>query len=160
MRVRGFAVHPVRAVAVRPEAVVTREVQLADPNDTISDAAKAMARLDAGALPVGENDRLVGMITDRDIAVRAVALGRGPDARVSEVMNAEVKYCFDDEEVGDVLRKMGELQVRRMPVLNHDKRLVGIISLGDLATNSQTQQAGDALCGISQHGGQHSQTAH
>ena len=145
---------------MRISECMTREVQLAGPNDTIADVAKTMARLDAGALPVRENDRLVGMITDRDIAVRAVALGRGPDARVSEVMNAEVKYCFDDEEVGDVLRKMGELQVRRMPVLNHDKRLVGIISLGDLATSSQTQQAGDALCGISQPGGSHSQTAH
>jgi len=140
---------------------MTREVQLADPNDTIADAAKTMARLDAGALPVGQNDRLVGMITDRDIAIRAIALGKGPDATVGEVMNAEVRYCFDDQEIGEVLRNMGELQVRRMPVLDHDKRLVGIISLGDLAAaDGQTQQAGDALHDISRHGGQHSQVAH
>ena len=140
---------------------MTREVQLADPNDTIANAAKTMARLDAGALPVGQNDRLVGMITDRDIAIRGVALGKGPDATVGEVMNAEVRYCFDDQEIGEVLRNMGELQVRRMPVLDHAKRLVGIISLGDLAAaDGQTQQAGDALHDISRPGGQHSQAAH
>ena len=140
---------------------MTREVQLADPNDTIADAAQAMARLDAGALPVGQNDRLVGMITDRDIAIRGIALGKGPDATVAEVMNAEVRYCFDDQEIGEVLRNMGELQVRRLPVLDHAKRLVGIISLGDLAAaDGQAQQAGDALHDISRHGGQHSQAAH
>lgn len=148
--------------AMRVSECMTREVQLANPNDTIADAAKAMARLDAGVLPVSENDRLVGMITDRDIAIRGVALGKGPDAKVGDVMNAEVKYCFDDQEIGEVLRNMGELQLRRMPVLNHDKRLVGIISLGDMAmaANGQAQLAGDALCDISQPGGQHSQTAH
>jgi CBS domain-containing protein len=146
---------------MRVSECMTREVQLADPNDTIAEAAMAMAELDAGVLPVGENDRLVGMITDRDIAIRAVALGMGPDARVGDVMNSEVKYCFDDQEIGEVLRNMGELQLRRMPVLDHNKRLVGIISLGDLAAaNGQTRQAGDALCDISRPGGQHSQTAH
>lgn len=139
---------------------MTRDVRVATPNDSIAEAAKTMAQLDAGALPVGENDRLVGMITDRDIAIRAVAAGRGPDATVAEVMNAEVKYCFDDQEVDDVLRTMGELQVRRLPVLNHDKRLVGIVSLGDLASSNQGQPAADALSSISRHGGQHSQTAH
>ena len=147
--------------AMRVSECMTREVQLADPNDTIADAAKAMARLDAGVLPVSENDRLVGMITDRDIAVRGVAMGKGPEAKVADVMNAEVKYCFDDQEIGEVLRNMGELQLRRMPVLNHDKRLVGIISLGDMAmANDQAQLTGDALCDISRPGGQHSQTAH
>ena len=147
--------------AMRVSECMTRDVQLADPNDTIADAAKAMARLDAGVLPVSENDRLVGMITDRDIAVRGVAMGKGPEAKVADVMNAEVKYCFDDQEIGEVLRNMGELQLRRMPVLNHDKRLVGIISLGDMAmANDQAQLTGDALCDISRPGGQHSQTAH
>jgi CBS domain-containing protein len=139
---------------------MTREVQIAYPNDTIAEAAKIMARLDAGVLPVGENDRLIGMITDRDIAVRGVALGKGPDAKVGDVMNAEVKYCFDDQEIGEVLRNMSELQLRRLPVLNHEKRLVGIISLGDMACNGQAGLAGDALSGISRQGGLHSQTAH
>ena len=150
----------VQEETMRVSECMTREVQLADPNDTIADAAKAMARLDAGVLPVQENDRLIGMITDRDIAVRGVALGKGPDAKVADVMNAEVKYCFDDQEIGEVLRNMGELQLRRLPVLNHERRLVGIISLGDMAANGQTQMVGDALCDISQPGGQHSQTAH
>jgi CBS domain-containing protein len=146
---------------MRVSECMTREVKLAGPNDTIAEAAKTMAQLDAGVLPVSENDRLVGMITDRDIAIRGVAQGKGPDARVGDVMNAEVKFCFDDQEVGDVLRRMGELQLRRMPVLNHDKRLVGIVSLGDLAANGQThEQAGDALCDISRPGGQHSQSLH
>ena len=147
--------------AMRVSECMTREVQLANPNDTLADAAKCMARLDAGALPVSVNDRLIGMITDRDIAIRGVALGKGPNATVAEVMNAEVKYCFDDQEIGEVLRNMGELQLRRMPVLDHNKRLVGIISLGDLAAaDGQTKEAGDALHDISRPGGQHSQTAH
>lgn len=145
---------------MRVNECMTREVQIAYPTDTIAEAAKIMARLDAGILPVGENDRLVGMITDRDIAVRGVAQGRGPDAKVGDVMNAEVKYCFDDQEIGEVLRNMGELQLRRLPVLNHEKRLVGIISLGDMACNGQAKLAGDALGDISRRGGQHSQTAH
>ena len=147
-------------VAMRVNECMTREVRIAYPTDTIAEAAKLMARLDAGVLPVGENDRLVGMITDRDIAVRGVAMGKGPEAKVGDVMNAEVKYCYDDQEIGEVLRNMGELQLRRMPVLNHQKRLVGIISLGDMACNGQAQQAGDALSGISRQGGQHSQRAH
>ena len=145
---------------MRVSECMTREVKLAAPSDTIAEAAKTMAQLDAGVLPVGDNDRLVGMITDRDIAIRGVAQGKGPDARVGDVMNAEVKFCFDDQEVGDVLRRMGELQLRRMPVLNHDKRLVGIVSLGDMAANGETQKAGDALCDISRPGGQHSQSLH
>ena len=139
---------------------MTKNVKIADPNQTIRDAALAMGRLDAGVLPVGENDRLVGMITDRDIAIRGVAEGKGPDAKIRDVMSTDVKYCFDDEEIDDVLHNMGELQVRRLPVLSRDKRLVGIVSLGDLATNAETAEAGEALGDISRPGGEHSQTAH
>jgi CBS domain-containing protein len=139
---------------------MTKNVKIADPDQTIRDAALAMGRLDAGVLPVGENDRLVGMITDRDIAIRGVAEGKGPDAKIRDVMSTDVKYCFDDEEIDDVLHNMGELQVRRLPVLSRDKRLVGIVSLGDLATNAETAEAGEALGDISRPGGEHSQTAH
>jgi CBS domain-containing protein len=139
---------------------MTKNVRIVSPDQTLRDAAKAMANLDAGALPVSENDRLVGMITDRDIAVRGVAAGKGPDARIRDVMSTEVKYCFDDEDADDVLRNMSDLKVRRLPVVNRDKRLVGIISLGDLAMNGEAAQAGAALGGISQPGGEHSQTAH
>ncbi len=144
---------------MRVKDCMTNDVRIADPDQTLQEAAQVMARLDAGVMPVGENDRLVGMITDRDIAVRGVAQGKGPDARVREVMSTDVKYCFDDEEVDDVLHKMGEQQVRRLPVLNRDKRLIGIVSIGDLARTGETAETGEALSGISMPGGHHSQTA-
>jgi CBS domain-containing protein len=133
-------------------------VEVANPDDTIQSAAMKMTEIDAGILPVGENDRLVGMVTDRDIAVRAVAQGRDPKStKVREVMSGEVKYCFDDEDVTEVAKNMADLQVRRLPVLNREKRLVGIISVGDLAADDEPSKAGDALQGIAQPGGPHTQ---
>src|SRR5215470_11240517 len=111
--------------------LMTRDVEIVSPGQTLEHAAKIMAALDAGVLPVGENDRLVGMITDRDIAIRGVAQGKGPDAKIANVMSHEVKYCFEDDPVDEVIRNMGDIQVRRLPVLNSEKRLVGILSLGD-----------------------------
>ncbi|MGR4864542.1 CBS domain-containing protein [Caulobacter sp. LARHSG274] len=145
---------------MRVSDCMTREVEMATPQESICDAARMMADCDAGALPVGDNDRLVGVITDRDIAIRAVAEGLGPDAKVGEVMSTEVKYCYADEDIDDVLRNMGELQVRRLPVLDRDKRLVGIVSLSDLAANGATAHAGEALSDIARPGGPHSQTWH
>ena len=137
---------------------MTRDVQIANPTQTLSEAAQLMAQLDVGVLPVGESDRLVGMITDRDIAIRGVAQGRGPDASVRDVMSNEVRYCFDDETIEEVARNMGDIKVRRLPVLNRDKRLVGIVSLGDLTQDrSSDGDASDALRKISQSGGEHSQ---
>jgi CBS domain-containing protein len=138
---------------------MTRDVRLVKPDQPISEAAHLMAELDIGALPVEENDRLVGMITDRDIAVRAVAVGRGPDTPISEVMSREIKYCFEDQSIDEVTQNMGELRIRRLPVLTRDKRLIGILSLGDLAIDqSARDEAGEALGGISRPGGQHSQS--
>jgi CBS domain-containing protein len=137
---------------------MTRDVTVASPDDTLQQAASTMAELDAGVLPVGDNDRLVGMLTDRDIAVRAVAQGMGPETAVREVMSQEVKYCFEDEELETVTQNMGDIQLRRLPVLNRDKRLVGIVSLGDIACSSGDGLAGQALSGISQPGGEHSQS--
>lgn len=139
---------------------MTRDVELARPDMTLREAAKLMADCDCGAVPVGDNDRLVGMITDRDMAIRGIAQGKGPDARVSEVMSREIRYCFDDDDVDDALDMMAEQQIRRVPVLNRDKRLVGIVSLGDLSREHEPRRAGEALSGISREGGQHSQTAH
>lgn len=139
---------------------MTRDVRLVRPDQPIREAARLMAELDIGALPVEEQDRLVGMITDRDIAVRAVAVGRGPDTAIREVMSPEIKYCFEDQSIDEVTQTMGELRVRRLPVLNREKRLVGILSLGDLAIDEGAQdEAGEALGGISRPGGKHSQTA-
>lgn len=129
--------------------VMTREVNLASPEDTLKRAAQMMTDMDCGILPVGEDDRLVGMLTDRDIAVRAVAQGKSPTkCKVREVMSSEVKYIYEDESVEDAVRNMSNLQVRRLPVLNRGKRLVGIISLGDVAIK-HGDGAGDALKGIS-----------
>lgn len=137
---------------------MSEDVRIVNPNQSIREAAILMAKIDAGALPVGENDRLVGMITDRDIAVRAIALGMGPDTAVRQVMSEDVKYCFEDDDVGEVAQNMSDIKVRRLPVLNKDKRLVGIVSLGDLALADGPANAGEALCGISEPGGAHSQS--
>ena len=140
--------------------VMTQDVALADPEMTIADAARMMVRCDAGALPVGEDDRLVGMITDRDIAVRAVAKDLSCDTPVREVMSREVLYCFADEDVEHVAGNMGLQQVRRLPVLDRTKRLVGIVSIGDLALHSKPKTSGQAITAISQPGGAHDQTLH
>jgi CBS domain-containing protein len=137
--------------------VMTREVRVARPEQTLREIARIMAEIDAGLLPVGENDRLVGMVSDRDIAVRAVAEGKGPETRVREVMSPDVKFCFDDQDTAEVGRRMADERVRRLPVLNRDKRLVGIISLGDIAVVAGREAAGVALEGISMPGGEHSQ---
>lgn len=138
---------------------MTRDVRMVRPDQTIREAAHLMAELDIGALPVEDSDRLVGMITDRDIAVRAVAEGHGADTMVRDVMTAEVKYCFDDQSVEEVTQNMGEQRLRRLPVVDRNKRLVGILSLGDLALDEDVQdEAAEALGGISRPGGQHSQS--
>lgn len=149
-----------REIAMKVGSCMTKDVAVANPEQSIREVALMMGKLDAGVVPVGENDRLVGMITDRDMVIRGIALGKGPDTRVRDVMSQEVRYCFDDEDVDHVLANMGDLQVRRLPVLNRDKRLVGIISLGDLARKGETREAGEALSGISAPGGVQSQTAH
>src|SRR5690348_2241866 len=144
---------------MRVSDAMTRDVRVATPGESIRDVAKVMAEIDAGALPVGENDRLIGMITDRDIAIRAVAQGKGPDTPVREVMSTEkVCYCYDDEELDQVAKNMGDIQVRRLPVVNREKRLVGIVSLGDLA-NRERKAATKAVSGVSKPGGSHSQSA-
>jgi CBS domain-containing protein len=139
---------------------MTRDVQIANPQMTLREAATLMGECDAGALPVGENDRLVGMLTDRDIAIRGVAEGKGPDATVREAMSPDVCWCYEDESVEGVLRRLGDEQIRRMPVLNRDKRLVGIVAIADLSAAAKPQETGATLTQISREGGQHSQTVH
>ncbi|HWL81012.1 MAG TPA: CBS domain-containing protein [Roseomonas sp.] len=137
---------------------MTRTVRLARPDDTLQQAARSMAECNAGALPVTDGRRLLGMVTDRDIVLRAVAEGKGPDTRLREVMTPEVKYCFEDEDLDHVARNMGEQQLRRLPVLNREKHLVGILSLGDIAMGEAPLPAAAALAGISRPGGARSQT--
>ena len=130
--------------------IMTRDPELIDPTSSIRDAAQRMKNEDIGALPVGENDRLIGMVTDRDITMRAVAEDRPPSSTsVREVMSEKIYYCFEDDDVEDAAKCMADNQVRRLPILNRDKRLTGIVSLADLA------QAGEecetiALEGVSE----------
>jgi CBS domain-containing protein len=141
---------PMRRIAMKVVEVMTREVCLANPDQSIREIARLMSEHDIGALPVGKDDRLVGMITDRDIAIRGVAEGKGPDVKVREIMSEQVKYCFEDDDLDELCANMADIQMRRLPVLNHDKRLVGIVSLGDLAVRHASAQASKALEGISQ----------
>ena len=140
---------------MRVSQAMTREVRVAAPGQSIREVAKIMAEIHAGSVPVGENDRLVGMITDRDIAIRAVAAGKGPDTPVREVMSKEVKYCFEDEDLEHVAQNMGDIQVRRLPVVNRDKRLVGIVSFGDVAQKEDARTTGTTAAKVSQPGGKH-----
>ena len=143
---------------MKVSAAMTREVRLVKPEQTIREAAQLMAEIDAGAIPVTENERLVGMLTDRDIAIRAVAKGKSPETKIRDVMSQGILYCFDDQELDEVERNMGENQVRRLPVVDRDKRLVGILSLGDLASKDDAKSVGKTVSQVSERGGKHSQT--
>jgi CBS domain-containing protein len=141
---------------MRVSEVMTRGVRVANPDQTIGEAARLMAEIDAGALPVGEDERLVGMITDRDIAVRAVAREMPASTKVREIMSEEVLYCFEDEDVAEVAQNMSDVKVRRLPVVDRDKRLVGIVSLGDVSKSENAAAAGQTVAEISTPGGAHS----
>lgn len=130
--------------------VMSKNVRTVSPDDTIQKAASLMTDVDCGSLPVAENDRLAGIITDRDITLRAVAKGKAPNqCKVREVMSSGIKYVFEDEDTQSASENMSRLQVRRLPVLNREKRLVGIVALGDLATKQDGLVAATALRGIS-----------
>ena len=137
--------------------VMTRDVQTIRPDQSAQDAARFMLKSDAGSIPVTEGDRLIGMITDRDIAVRGVAKGFGPDTPVRELMTADIICARSDDSIEDVASKMSEAQVRRLPVIDEQERLCGIVSLGDLSREADSDCASEALEGVSQPGGQHQQ---
>src|SRR6266571_1703355 len=132
--------------------IMTPGVEVIAPEASIYEAAEKMSHLDVGPLPVCDNDRLVGMLTDRDITVRAVAEGKDPRAtRVRDAMTEGICYCFEDDDVADAARLMKERQVRRLVVLDHNKRLAGIVSLGDLAVETGDEHlAGETLEHVSQ----------
>ncbi|MFL6726251.1 MAG: CBS domain-containing protein [Sphingomicrobium sp.] len=137
--------------------VMTRDVQTIRPDQSARDAANFMLSADAGSIPVTEGDRLIGMITDRDIAVRGVAKGNGPDTPVRELMTNDIVCVRLDDDVEDVASRMSEAQVRRLPVIDEQERLCGIVSLGDLSRESDEDTAAEALQGVSQPGGEHRQ---
>ena len=139
--------------------VMTREVQTIRPDQTAREAAAFMLSADAGSIPVTEGERLIGMITDRDIAVRGVAKGHGPDTPVRDLMTSGIVCVNIEDDIGAVVSKMSEAQVRRLPVVDEQQRLCGIVSLGDLSRDSEGEQANQALEGVSAPGGQHQQSA-
>jgi CBS domain-containing protein len=131
--------------------VMTHGVYTTSPDDTVQTAAQTMADLDTGVLPIGENDRLIGILTDRDLSTRVVAEARDPATTVvRDVMSLEVRCCFEDDSLEEVAGKMSQWQLRRLPVLSRQDRLVGIVSLGDLAREAAPQLAGGALSGIAE----------
>jgi CBS domain-containing protein len=132
--------------------VMTRDVEVVQPQASVVEAAEKMKSLDVGALPVCDGKRLMGMITDRDIAVRVVAEGRDPrGTRAQDAMTPEVIYCLEDQPVEEAADLMAQHQIRRLPILNRDKKLVGIVSLGDLAVDTADEEmAGRALEGVSE----------
>ncbi len=139
--------------------VMSTDVRIASPEDTVQHVARMMGEEDTGVLPVGEGDRLVGVVTDRDLALRLAAEGKDPArTRVREVMTPEIRYVFEDEDLEHVAENMAEQRLRRLPVVNRAKRLVGIVSLGDLARGEHSKHlAARALAGIGREGGPHSQ---
>ena len=142
---------------MRVSEAMSREVQVVQVNQTIQQAAKIMSEIDVGALPVAQEERLVGMITDRDIAIRAVAENMAPSSKVRDVMTVDIKFCFDDEDAEDVADRMAVEQVRRVPVVDREMKVVGILALADLAIRAGARPAAKALEGISQLGGRHTQ---
>lgn len=117
-----------------------------------------MVEIDAGFVPVWQGDKLVGTLTDRDIAVRAIAAGKDPRTSVGEVMTRDVKYCYDDEDIDHICSNLADQQIRRIPVVDRNKRLVGVVSLGDLVVQMDGSGTGSTLAGITRPGGAHSQT--
>ena len=139
-------------MALYVKQIMTENVEIARPDMTLKEAAERMRVCDIGMLPVCDGQRIIGAITDRDIAIRATAEGSDPEiTAVSDVMSStDIVYCFEDDDVKDVAKVMGERQVRRIPVLDREKRLVGIVSLGDIAQHSDERTAGAALEDVSQ----------
>jgi len=138
--------------------VMTRDVRTVRPDQTAKEAAGFMLSEDAGSMPVSDGDRLIGMITDRNIAVRGVAKGYGPDTPISELMSNDVVCARDDDDIEEVAAKMSRAQVRRMPILDSDERLCGIVSLGDLSRDADSGSAEQALQGVSAPGDKHDQS--
>ena len=137
--------------------VMTTGVETVSADQTAREAASFMLRADAGSNPVCDGDKVIGMITDRDIAVRGVAQGRGPDTPVRDLMSDGIICAHEDDNIDDVAKRMSDKQIRRLPVLDSDQRLVGIVSLGDLARENRGEAAHEALEGVSAQGGEHQQ---
>jgi len=123
--------------------VMSQNYKFMAPDSPVAEVAQAMRDMDCGFMPLAENDKMIGMITDRDITIRAVAEGMDiSNTPARDVMTAKTFYCYDDQDVEEVCNNMGEIQVRRLPVVNREKRLVGIVSMGDLAQSASRPNVG------------------
>ncbi|HYW56111.1 MAG TPA: CBS domain-containing protein [Polaromonas sp.] len=132
-------------------SIMTRDVRVLAPTDSLRRAAQLMEELNVGVIPVCNGKKLVGMVTDRDITLRGVAKGLGvEDTPLSVIMTEEVLWCFEDQPVSEVMEKMGDAQVRRLPVVDREKHLVGILSLGDIAAKADGKSVGAVLQDISE----------
>jgi CBS domain-containing protein len=141
---------------MRVSEAMTRDVCVCHPAESIAACAQAMARNDIGVLPVADENRLIGMVTDRDIAIRGIAAGRGPTTPVRDILSREVLYCFEDQDLEHVAKSMGLAKVRRVPVLHRDQSLAGMLSLADVASRNP-DAASVAIASASRSGGPHSQ---
>ncbi len=138
--------------------VMTPQCDWIAPDASLVQAAKIMKDQDIGFIPVGENDKLIGAVTDRDIVTRAVSAGANPSSQVRDIMTPQIKYCFEDQTVDEICQNMSDIKVRRLPVVNRDKRLVGVVSLGDLS-QGKAQPSGEALQNITEENKRSSQAA-
>jgi CBS domain-containing protein len=137
--------------------LMTRDLQTARAEDTIQQIARMMAEADTGIIPIVDGERPVGLVTDRDIVIRALAEGRGPETTASQVMTSDLEFASEDDDLSAVTEKMSRMQIRRILVLDESRRLCGVLSLGDLAQQGRMEEAGLALSDIAQPGGQHAQ---
>jgi CBS domain-containing protein len=130
--------------------IMTRGVRTLSPSDTVMFAAQAMAELDVGAIPVCDGRRLVGMLTDRDITIRSVAQGFDPqNTALEQVMSSDVQWCYEEQSIEEATQLMRDAQIRRLPIVDHERHLVGVLSLGDVAAKGELQEASEALKDIS-----------
>lgn len=130
--------------------IMTRDVHTLSPQSTLTETAQAMARWDTGSVIIEDNDRIAGIITDRDLVIRGLAKNLAVHHAVGNIMSTDIHYCFEDEDVQKVVEVMADLQLRRLPVLNRAKRLVGIVSLGNIASARNQQASATVLYGVAQ----------
>ncbi|MES2205929.1 MAG: CBS domain-containing protein [Pseudomonadota bacterium] len=130
--------------------IMSTDVKVLKPDNSLQTAAQLMSELNVGGIPVCDGDKLIGMVTDRDIAIRGVAYGKDINkTTIKEVMSSDVHWCFDDQQIEEVSEKMSDIQIRRIPVMNRQKKLVGIVSLGDIAAKHSSREAAETLKDIS-----------
>jgi len=137
---------------MRAKEVMSKKPEFLPPTATLKQAAQQMKTHDYGFIPIGENDRLLGAVTDRDFVIRAMADGKDPDkTKVGDVMSSHIQFCFEDDDIHDVAKRMEENQIRRLVVLDKDKRMKGIISLGDIANAHNEKLTQEVMDAVSEH---------